>query len=235
MLKIAIAEDEKECSDLLLDYIRRFEREHSVKIQADVYFDGEGLLEEFKGQYDAVFLDIQMKEINGMETARKIRMADDVTELIFVTNLAQYAISGYSVHAMNFLLKPVSYYAFSENLKLLLKKAEQKKSHYLQVKTSDGLSRIRIEEISYIETMGHHVLIHTGEREYRCRENMRTMEAQLQEHGFFRCHNVYLVNLAHVAQVGPNSVTVQGSELLVSRYKRKALLDALTRYVGNCI
>ena len=103
----------------------------------------------------------------------------------------------------------------------------------MAVKTETGLQKIEIGSIAYLETLGRRLLIHAGGREYSCRETLKTMEEKLVPEGFFRCHNVYLVNLARVENVSQSTVTVGGQELLLSRYKRKEFLDALARFMGN--
>ncbi len=233
MLRIAVVEDEEEYGQMLLHHIRRFEKETGTVCRADSYPDGKSLLRDYEGQYDILFLDIQMAGPDGLSTARRIRQTDESVLLVFVTNLAQYAIRGYGVRASNFLLKPVSYYALSEELARAAQIVEQSKSRYMAVKTESGLQKIEIGSITYLETLGRRLLIHAGGREYSCRETLKTMEQQLAPEGFFRCHNVYLVNLARVENVSQSTVTVDGQELLLSRYKRKEFLDALARFMGN--
>lgn len=233
MLRIAIAEDEAKYQQILQEHIRRFAQETGILCQADLYSGGGELLERYKGQYDLLLLDIQMGGLDGLETAAEIRQLDQEVIIVFVTNLAQYAIRGYSVRAANFLLKPVGYYALSEELKKAAERVQHCKARYLQVQTDSALQRLEIGAISHVETMGRHVLIHAGGREYPCRETMRELEARLVSEDFFRCHNAYLVNLAHVEAVEQSSITVNGQAILLSRYKRKPFLDALTRFMGR--
>ncbi len=233
MLRIAVVEDEQASGQMLLSHIRRFEQETGTVCRADRYTDGKSLLRNYEGQYDLLFLDIQMEGPDGLATAQRIRQTDESVILVFVTNLAQYAIRGYGVRASNFLLKPVSYYVLSEELARAAQIVNQDKNRYMAVKTETGLQKIEIGSIAYLETLGRRLLIHAGGREYSCRETLKTMEEKLVPEGFFRCHNVYLVNLARVENVSQSTVTVGGQELLLSRYKRKEFLDALARFMGN--
>lgn len=233
MLRIAVAEDEIQCQQVLLDHIQRFAGESGISCPTDVYPGGSELLEHYRGQYDLLFLDIQMGRLNGLETAEEIRRLDQGVIIIFVTNLAQYAIQGYSVRATNFLLKPVGYHTLSEELRKAAERVRHSKNRYLQIQTEQGFQRLETGAISYIETMGRRVLIHADGREHRCKEAMKDLEARLVGEAFFRCHNAYLVNLAYVESVEQAAVTVNGHSLLLSRYKRKPFLDALARYMGG--
>ena len=233
MLRIAVVEDEAQYRQVMEEHIARFAQETGIPCRVDAYPGGNQLLENYQSQYDVLFLDIQMGGLDGMETAQEIRNTDPEVIIIFVTNLAQYAIRGYSVRATNFLLKPVGYYALSEELKKAAQRQRRSEERYLQLKTEEGLQRVEISQITYVETMNRHVLVHAGDKTYASKELMRDLENRLESEGFFRCHNAYLVNLAHVEGVSQTSVTVGGESLLLSRYKRKPFLDTLARYMGK--
>lgn len=233
MLRIAVAEDEIQCRQILLDHIRRFAGESGISCPVDVYSGGNELLERYKGQYDLVLMDVQMGGLDGLETAAEIRRRDQGVIIVFVTDLAQHAIRGYSVGAANFLLKPVEYHALSGELNKTAERVRRSRTRYLRVRTEQGFHRLEISAIAHIETMGRRVLIHAGGREYLCRAAMKDLEVQLAGEGFFRCHNAYLVNLAYVESVEQTAVIVGGRSLLLSRYKRKPFLDALARHTGG--
>lgn len=233
MLRIAVAENEKQCRQDLQDHIHRFAKESGVPCCADVYSNGSGLLEHYKGQYDVLFLDIQMGGLDGLKTAEEIRRLDQKVVIVFVGSTAQYAIRGYCVQAANFLLKPVGYHTLAEELKKAAERARRDSARYLLVRTEHGLNRLEISAISFIETMERRVLIHAGGLEYQCKEAMKDLERRLTENGFFRCHNAYLVNLAYVESVERSAVIVDGCRLLLSRYKRKPFLEALSQYTGG--
>lgn len=105
MYHIAIVEDEKEFSLQLVEYLKQYEKENGVEIQVSVFGDGESILKDYSSDYDAVFLDIQIPGIDGMQTAEAIREQDEEVVLMFITNMAQYAISGYAVGALDFVMK----------------------------------------------------------------------------------------------------------------------------------
>lgn len=233
MLRIAVAEDETQCRQVLLDHIRRFARQSGISCPTHIYCRAGELLAHYRGQYDVLLLGIRRGSLDGLDTAAEIRRLDQGVTILFVSDLAQYAIRGYAVRAANFLLKPVDYHTLSEELNRATERVRHNKARYLQIQTEQGLQRLETGAISYIETMGRCVLIHTGGREHRCKETMKELEARLAGRDFFRCHNAYLVNLAYVESVEQTAVTVAGRSLLLSRYKRRPFLDALARYMDG--
>ena len=126
MYHIAIVEDEATFIEQLIEYLHQFEEENHVEFKVSVFQDGAEILKDYKNEYDAIFFDIEMPKVNGMQAAEQIRDMDDDVVIMFITNMAQYAIQGYSVGALDFVMKPINYYTFSMKLKRVLKRVEKK-------------------------------------------------------------------------------------------------------------
>ena len=127
MYHIAIVEDERTFSEQLQEFLKEYQEEKNIKFKISVFKDGAEILEEYKQIYDIILLDIEMPEINGMETARRIRKTDAEVVLMFITNMASYAIHGYEVGALDFIMKPLTYYTFSVKLTRALRRVNKKR------------------------------------------------------------------------------------------------------------
>ena len=234
MIRVAIVEDEKEQAERIRGFVERFAAEKEKKIQVHLYADGDEFVRELNRGFDIALLDIQMKRMSGMQAAGEIRRCDEEMILIFITNLVQYAVQGYSVNAMNFLLKPVSYFTFCDKFMQAVKRLEKRRGALLEIKTDKGFTlRLRPEEIHYVEIVNRRLVIRTDDKDYYCTESMQNLEEKLDPRMFFRCHVAYLVNLEHVRQVMKSSAMVEEREVLVSKYRKKEFLNALTNYMGG--
>lgn len=116
-IRIGVVEDDPASCQLVLDYLNRYQKENGEQFTVSVFDDGARIVEKYSPVYDILLLDIEMKEMDGMEAARRIRERDDKVVIIFITAAPQYAISGYEVRALSYLLKPLPWFAFSQELK----------------------------------------------------------------------------------------------------------------------
>ena len=178
-------------------------------------------------------MDIEMKHLDGMATARRIRQQDRNVIIIFITNLAQFALQGYEVEALSYVLKPINYFAFSQELQKAVKKVRERSAFFLHIVQESSMLRLDTAKLLYIESQGHSVTYHTTEGTMSARGSLKSIEEKLVGRPFSRCNNCYLVNLAHVEKVDKNQVTVSGIELQMSRPRRKAFMEALASYVGG--
>ena len=233
MIRVAIVEDEAEIREQLMGYVQRYTRQDGTAFEVKTFADGLEILEDYRPAYDLILLDIEMKHLDGMETARRIRELDPEVMLVFITNMAQYAIKGYAVGALDYVLKPVPYFAFSQQLQKVEEQLRRRTRHYLAVPVEGGLRRLDTSRIYYIESEGHRVHFYTEEGDFAAPGALKALEEKLADRPFARCNSGYLVNLAQVQAVQQNTVEVGPYELQVSRPKRKSFLAALTDYIGG--
>lgn len=233
MFRIAIVEDDPQVRVQLVEYVRRYERQYGTAFELTEFADGDEIVSDYRGIYDIIFLDIQMRHMDGMTAAERIRSKDQDVILIFITNMAQFAIKGYAVDAMNYVLKPVPYFAFSQELQRAVRRLEKRAKAYLAVPEEGGLRRVSVESIYYLESEGHKVHIYTEDGEFTAPGALKEFEEKLAGKNFVRCNSGYLVNLAQVTGVQQNTAQVGPYALQISRPKKKFFMEALTDYIGG--
>lgn len=233
MIRIAIVDDENKNRETLNDFANKYQEEYNENLKITTFPDGSDIVEDYKADYDIIFLDIKMHFMDGMRAAELIRQVDADVIIIFVSNMAQYAIKGYAVQAMNFLLKPVSYFAFSQELHKAVTQIKERKKAYLVIRVNSGMVRLNVDEIQYVESKKHHIIVHTKKDSYSTREAMKNVEQILAQYKFIRCNNSYLINLRYVEGIIQNNVLVGGDELQISRPRKKIFMEALADYVGG--
>ncbi len=150
----------------------------------------------------------QLAGLDGMTTAERIRQMDADVILIFITNMAQYAIRGYAVGALDYVLKPVPYFAFSQQLLKAVARLEKRAKHYLTVPVEGGLRRLDTASIYYLESEGHRVHFYTDEGDFSAPGALKAFEEKLADRPFARCNSGYLVNLAQVRELRQSTVQV---------------------------
>lgn len=233
MYHIAIVEDEAAFAAQLQEYLEKYQEEHDVRFKISVFGDGEEILKDYQPLYDIILLDIEMPKVNGMQAAEQIREQDADVTLMFITNMAGYAIKGYEVGALDFVMKPVNYYTFSMKLTRVLKRTRQKARQEILLTLPDGVKKLNVQQIYYVEVQNRMLSYHTDEGVFTMRGTMQSVEQMLRPYAFVKCNHWYIVNLKHVSEVRKNTAIVAGHELEVSRRNRTAFLQALTEYVGG--
>lgn len=233
MYRIAVVDDDREFSAKLREYLEQYARENDETFEIEVFYDGAEILKDYTPRYELILLDIEMPVVNGMEAAQKIRELDESVVLMFITNMAQYAIHGYSVGALDFVMKPISYYPFSMKIKRALKRVQKKEIPTVLLTTSDGVKRLKVSQIYYVEIQGHMLHYYTEEGEFVMRGTLSSVEKMLPSSLFVKCNHWYLVNLMHVTEVRKNTAVVGNFELEVSRRNRAGFLKALAEHMGG--
>lgn len=232
MLKIAVVEDERKEAELFLSHLDRFSSERGEDLQCRWIDNAVDFLEGYQRQYDIIFMDIQMPGIDGMRAAERLRAIDSTVILIFVTSLAQYAIQGYSVGALDYILKPVSYPALALKLQRAISHCNQHRDMGVIINTNNGIVRLSESQIKYVEIFNHHILYHTTQGNYNAYGTLKQVEQTLPEKGFFRCNNQCIVNLSYVTKVDGYNAVVDGKAFTISRLRKKDFLRELHCYCG---
>lgn len=233
MLNIAVVEDEISYQNTLREYIGRYKKESHIDIAVTFFQDGEDIAENYPGGFDIIMLDIMMQFMDGMTAAEKIRARDDEVIIIFITNMTEYALKGYRVNAMDYLIKPVSYFALHERLDKALKLLGGRKAQYLSIKNSEGIRKIDIAGLYYVESQGHNLRFVTDEGEFICRMKMQDVDDRLSQHGFFRAGKGYLVNMRRVIGVNGNTCRIHDEQIPISRGRKDAFMEQMLQIMSE--
>ena len=230
MIRVAIIEDEAQQQRVLKDYLSRFEAETGNICQVTCFSSGIDFLENYHSDQDLLLLDIEMPVMDGLAVARDIRKMDDSVLIIFVTNMAQYAIHGYEVDALDYMVKPVDYYPFAVRINRAARMVRENMGSSLLLPFEGEKRRIPVKDILYVEVQSHTLVFYTYHGKSVMTGTMKEVERQLARYHFARCNSCYLVNLRHVTGVRQEEVVVEGSLLKISRSRRKEFMDCLAEF-----
>ena len=237
MYQLALVEDERDAADALAAFIERYSQERSEEFEITRF--GNAIdFEMCRQRFDLVFMDIQMPGINGMEAARLLRTYDDETPIIFVTNLAQYAVRGYEVNALDFIVKPVTYFNFRMRMDKAMRHIHRNAGRSIAISTRDGLRVIQLSDIEYVEVSKHDLAYHLyGEKDpFVVYGSLVAFEEQVAGGPFVRISNSCLVNMNHIRSVkGPALLLRSGETLYFSRSRKREAVETITEFLGGSI
>jgi len=232
-MRIAIVEDEKKYADIIREYIERYKLESDIDCQSVWFQNGLDFINDYHPIYDLIFMDIKMPHMDGIEVAKKLRQFDEEVVLIFVTNMAQFAIRGYEVHALDFILKPVKYFDFIMKLNKAVQFCQKNQDIQINIDMGDYIRKVSVRDIYYVEVINHFLIYHVKDQTYKSYGQLKKLEEDLRDANFVKCNNCYLVNLRNVVEVHTNSIVVGKDEIQVSRRRKKEFMEKLANYMGG--
>lgn len=231
-MRIAICDDETPMHSLLKRHLDSYAHGRNLSIMYFHFKDGRELL-AFPQDLDLIFLDYQMKEMDGMETARKLRESHIDTPIIFLTSFPHIVFDTFEVNAYRFLVKPVDPEKLTAAMDSFL--SDQETDQYIVIKDGDLSRRINIDDIVYAEASDKYCFIRTTEEGFVYKKTLAELESQLPEDRFFRSHRTYLIGFRHVVSHTETTIVLDNQEkALISKLKRtpfkKAFQDYIKRY-----
>lgn len=233
VIHTAIVEDEKSAFEILKKHIEHFSKESGVIFDIHYFPNGFDYLEA-KNTFQLIFLDIEMPGINGMELAKKIRTQDENVILIFITNMVQYAIKGYEVDALDYVLKPINYSRFEALMKKTMRILSTHKNDEIVVKTTGGTAKIYLSDLYYVEVLDHLLVYHTKNGDYEVWRSLTSAEKELPQESFSRCNHSTIVNLKYIVGNEKDTIYVTDKRipLQMSHSRKKAFLSQFNTYLG---
>lgn len=235
-MRAAVVEDDISYREILCGYIERYSAEYEIPIHTEEFSDGQDIVErcEYGPGFDIIFFDIEMEHLDGMEAARQIRMKDQDAVIVYITNMAQYAVRGYEVEALDFIVKPVGYDIFALKMKKAQKMVSARKEKFIIIHNKFEIRKLLMKDILYVEVRNHSLMYHTIKETYICSGNLKKAEREIANPAFSRCNSCYLVNMYHIKKVAKDHIVVSnGDALSISRPRRKRFMEDMTDYFGG--
>ncbi len=236
MYRILIVEDDDREAKRLSSLLERYGKEHRTELQTRRLASAFDLPEE-AATADLVFLDIELPGTNGMKAAAELRASGLDVPIIFATNLAQYAVQGYAVSALDFIVKPVDYSALTLRMERAVKAMDSRHSQTLSIRAREGMRIFPARDLVLVETRGHDIVYRLKDgTELTVRKALREAASELPSPPFLQTSSGSLINMANVCGVdGPKIELEDGTAVFMSRSKRKGCLESLARYLGGSL
>ena len=233
MVSIAIVEDNEKERAYIRSCLDEISKQEEIPLHVEEFSSGTAFLGNYQPVYDIVLMDIEMPVMNGMETARILRKIDETVLLLFVTNMSQYAVQGYDVDALDFIVKPINPYSFAIKLKRAIARTVKRADDVIPIHTEGEVVAVKISAIRYLEVAGHYVIYHTVTGEYSEYNTLKNVEKKINKPHFVRCNRCYLVNLRYVTAIKKDVVHLGKEELLISRPQKKLFVESYVEYLGG--
>jgi DNA-binding LytR/AlgR family response regulator len=218
-IRAAIIDDESVQREYLLSLLKKWAEMTYNDFSMHQFDSAEAFIFEYEEdrRYDMLFIDIQMKGMNGIDMAKKIRTLDETVNIVFITAYPDFMQSGYDVNALHYLIKPVDEKKLFDVLdKALVKMSENIEPVIIRTK-ENVLMKIDADSIIYIEAVAHDTKIRTSNGDIDAKESITDMSLKLDE-GFFRCQRSFIVSLKYIKYITRKEIVLDdGQSIPISR------------------
>lgn len=211
-MKVAICDDEKVFHKEIIELLRKYQKAKGTDIFMDHYENGNTLLQSNQ-EYDVIFMDYQMEEMDGIETARKLREANSDSIIIFISAYPSAALEAFEVRTFRFIQKPVDEVKLFKALDDYMRSVDN--DSLLLIKTHDFTYKIKMSEIIYLEGDGKYTTVRTTNKSIRVRKNLKQLEVRLPSTDFIRCSKSFAVGFLHIINYNSSSIFFDNGEKAV--------------------
>lgn len=234
MLRIMICDDNSSETNKLKTIIQQHLDLNAIEFEICETDSGESLIRDYsdyKHKFDIFFLDIEMKILNGVETAKKIRENNIDAIIIFVTGYSEYVYEGYDVHAFNYILKPYKREKILRILDEALIELKSKENNFLLLDLPNkGLYKVKWNDIIYFKSDRRKVIAVTCDNEFSYYEKLDNLEKKLSN-SFVRIHQRYIVNISYIDFISKKEVSIRGEILPISRQRQNEVSIRFARFL----
>lgn len=233
MYRVLIVEDEADAAKTLMDHLQRYGSAHGEKLECVWVKTAEEMLAR-RQRTDICLLDIDLPEISGMEAAHLLRSVDEQTVIIFVTNLAKFAVKGYEVGALGFIVKPAEYDAVAANLDKAIRAVKQAARDTILVPDEGDAHVVALGTLACIKVQGHHLSYHFADgHTLDVRGSLADLEEQLEGAAFIKVSRDSIANADMVSRINGNDlILTTGEKLRITRGRKREVTERLLSYLG---
>ncbi|MBQ7486495.1 MAG: response regulator transcription factor [Clostridia bacterium] len=235
MILIAVVDDDPGDASSLISHVDSYFKTNGIPHLIHRFSDGLDFIRSTEN-HDIVFMDIRMGSLDGLDTARFMRKINRDSVLIFVTNMGQFAIKGYEVDALDFIIKPATLANITYVLDKAMRRLHDNSNTVLPLRTVEGMVSLSTNDILYVEVLDHNLIYHIADgREYTIRGRISDIAKKLDERNFVLCNRSFIVNLRHVSSITTDTLTIGNTQISISKSHRKELMQRFSSFLGDSL
>lgn len=233
MLRIALVDDDSADRRDLESLLLAYRRSRGVDLTVEAFSDGDDVATNYPGSWDVLFLDVEMRFMDGLAAAERIRSRDSEVTLILVSRNPRYAVQGYSVEALDFVVKPLSEAAVFRTLDRAVDRWRHRRAQTITLRRHHDVWKLDVRGLWFVEVLDHDLTFVTAEKIHKIPGTLSEIEAALAKEPFFRCHKAFLVNLDHVDGLEGDQILIHDRKVPLSRARKASFLERLNEQMGG--
>ena len=236
MINIAIVEDDEKDLNIVQSYLLKYISLHNLDVNIKKYSTSNDFLNSKNINFNIVFLDIQLPDIDGISLAHTFRNSNPKAIIIFITSLSMLAIRGYEVNALDFIVKPLIYNDFAFKIRRAFKSISYEKTKEFHLRLpGNNYYNFLSSDLLYVEVIKHKLIYHLKGRDISTYDTLSSVIPRLISCGFLQCNRCYVVNPIHINKISGYDIFIGTDILRISQQRRKEFMESFTNWtiLGN--